>query len=63
MAEPNNTAISLMKMALALLDRDGETYAAIYLQSALDIVQNTPPMQPGEELPPDLVERYLGVGK
>lgn len=36
------TALFLMSMALALLDKAGEAHAAIYLQYAIDILRRVP---------------------
>lgn len=50
--------LSLMRMAIALLDRDGSatatTYAAM-LQGAIDHVRGAKPLRDGEELDPDLL--------
>lgn len=53
------TAVSLMRMALALLDRADKRYAALHLQQALDIATDQPPLQPGEEIDPELIEQIL----
>lgn len=49
------TALSLMKRALAIYDRDGEgaTCAACHLQAAIDAATGAKPLQSGEEI--DLV--------
>jgi hypothetical protein len=39
MTKPMETAVALMRMALALLDRAGETEAAARLQHAIDRVK------------------------
>lgn len=46
------TAVSLMRMALALLDRAGEraSVGACHLQAAIDATTGARPMQPGERL-------------
>jgi hypothetical protein len=54
------TAVVLMRMALALLDAAGEVSAATYLQNAIDVATNEQPMKPGEEIPPEVIERFLG---
>jgi hypothetical protein len=48
----DDTALSLMKMALALLDRSdrGATATAVHLQAAIDAATRAGPMQPGELL-------------
>ena len=61
MAEPNPTAIALMKMALALLDCDQDRTVAPLLQHAIDIAENAPRLAPGDELPPALIDRYLDL--
>jgi len=43
MLNRSETALSLMKMALALLDRDAEVLAACHLQHAIEIAEH-----PGE---------------
>ena len=55
------TAISLMRMALALLDKTGEgaSGTACYLQAAIDAATGAQPMQDGDELDPKLVARLL----
>lgn len=35
-------AVSLMRMALALLDRDGEVCAAVHLQRSIDLATDAP---------------------
>ena len=52
-----------MRMALALLDRVDERCAALHLQHALDVATDQPPLQPGEEIDPDLIERILGPNR
>ncbi|GGE97793.1 hypothetical protein GCM10011404_33640 [Sphingomonas prati] len=54
------TAVALMRMALALLDEAGELSAATHLQHAIDVATDQQPMQQGEEIPPELIERFLG---
>ena len=48
----DDTALSLMKMALALLDRSdrGATVTAVHLQAAIDAETGAGPMHPGELL-------------
>ncbi|API60135.1 hypothetical protein CA223_21075 [Sphingomonas koreensis] len=48
----DDTALSLMKMALAQLDRRGRgaTATAVHLQAAIDAATGAGPMQPGELL-------------
>lgn len=43
-------AISLMRLALPLLDQAGDTLAAARLQHAIDTALDTPPMGKGEQL-------------
>lgn len=54
------TAVALMRMALALLDAAGELNVAVQLQHAINVATNEQPMQPGEEIPPEVLERFLG---
>ena len=56
-------AVSLMRMALALLDRVNERCAALHLQHALDVATDQPLLQPGEEIDPDLIKRILGPNR
>lgn len=58
------TSLSLMKMALAILDCDGHYRheAAIYLQTAIDCACEAAPLQAGEEVDPHLVGAYLDRG-
>ncbi|GEM71472.1 hypothetical protein SAQ01S_12380 [Sphingomonas aquatilis NBRC 16722] len=42
--------LALMRMALAILDRDGRPVPACYLQQAIDSYLDTPPAQPGPQL-------------
>lgn len=42
--------LSLMKMALALLDRDGKKAPACHLQQAIDCYLDKPCSRPGPEL-------------
>lgn len=46
------TALSLTRMALALLDRSGDSpsIAACHLQAAIDAMTGEKPMQEGDEL-------------
>ncbi|HQT15704.1 MAG TPA: hypothetical protein PLE48_17035 [Thiobacillus sp.] len=48
----DDTALSLMRMALAQLDRSGRgaTDTAVHLQAAIDAATGAGPMQPGELL-------------
>lgn len=59
MVQNTDTAVSLMKMAIALLDRDGEPLAAAHVQRAIEVVNNVPAMQPGEELSSELIDAFL----
>lgn len=44
-------ALTLMRMALALLDKaGGPSMAGCHLQAAIDVVTGTPPMQKGDEV-------------
>ena len=52
-------AVSLMRIALALLDRAQEGVAAVHLQHALDLATNQPPMKLGDEIDDELIERIL----
>lgn len=56
----NETALSLMQRALALYDREGEgsTLAACHLQAAIDAATGAKPLQPGEEIDPDLLDWF-----
>ena len=48
-----NSAVSLMKMALALLDKSGDDRAsgvACHLQAAIDTAHGNKPMKEGDEL-------------
>ena len=60
-----NIAINLMRMALALLDRasEGASETACHLQAALNAAPGAQPMQEGDELDRELVERLLGQTK
>lgn len=42
MTGPVETAVALMRMALALLDKAGEAGAAVRLQHAIDIATRAP---------------------
>lgn len=53
-------ALSLMRMALPLLDRAGNSWAACHLQQAIDAAEGNPPIQPGDELAPELIDRLAG---
>lgn len=46
------TALSLTRMALALLDKagDGPTIAGCHLQAAIDAMTGATPMQEGDEM-------------
>ena len=54
-----DTAVSLMRMALALLDQVNEMDAAVHLQWSIDIATKQPIMQPGDELDPELVRSFF----
>lgn len=56
---PLATAITLMRMALALLDREGRPDAAARLQHAIDTATGEPPMQAGDEVAVATVDRYV----
>lgn len=49
MPDDSATAVSLMRMALALLDRAGDLQGAARLQHAIDTVLRTPPGPPTPE--------------
>ncbi|MBI0477070.1 hypothetical protein D9601_17110 [Sphingomonas sp. MA1305] len=53
--------LSLMKMALALFDRDGHrtSDAAIHLQAAIDRARGARPLGPRDEIDPDLIAAFL----
>ena len=51
------TALSLMRMALALLDRAGEMHGATRRQHAIDTVLDVPPGAPDEAE----IDRLLGA--
>ena len=53
-------ALPLMRMALALLDRDRETSAACHLQAAIDVLEGRRPMVAGELISEADELRYLG---
>lgn len=55
-----DTALALMKMALALLDAAERYVPAIHLQAAIDAAEGNGPMREGEILPIELEERILG---
>lgn len=60
-AQQNNldTAVSLMRMALGLLDRDSRALgAACHLQAAIDDATGAKPLQPGEEIDPELLAAF-----
>ena len=62
MAEPEKlkaTARNLMKMALACLDEAGERGAAVHLQHAVDVLNKTPNIRPGEKVPDEHVEHHF----
>ena len=46
----HDVAVSLMRLALPLLDRAGDTLAAARLQHAIDTALDTPPMRENDEL-------------
>ena len=46
----HDVAVSLMRLALPLLDRAGETLVAARLQHAIDTALRTPPSNAGEVL-------------
>lgn len=50
----HDVAVSLMRLALPLLDRSGDTLAAARLQHAIDTAVGTPPMREGDDLEPEL---------
>lgn len=54
------TARSLMKMALALLDRTDEQAAACHLQAAIDAIERRGPMLPGDRISEADELRYFG---
>ena len=56
-----STAVSLMKMALALLDKSGAqaSVTACHLQSAIDTALGVQPMQVGDDIDPAVIERLL----
>ena len=59
------TAIALMRMALALLDRSSHErapVAACRLQAAIDGAEGVKPMRGGEALDPELKDCLLGRG-
>lgn len=53
------TAVSLMRMALALLDKGGESVAAARLQHAISSATREPAIRPGDELDADTLNRAL----
>lgn len=53
-----STAVSLMRMALALLDRVGASSSACHLQAAIDDATGAKPLQPGEDIDPDLLTGF-----
>ena len=62
MADPEKlivTAGNLMRMALACLDEASESDASTYLQHAIDTLDGVPPLRPGEEIPQELIDRFL----
>lgn len=52
MSEPTDIPLSLMRMALAVLDREGQgtSTAACYLQTAIDARTGAEPMREGDVL-------------
>jgi hypothetical protein len=54
-----STAISLMKMGLALLDKAGEQSAACHLQAAIDTAEGHRPMVAGDKITTEEEERIL----
>jgi hypothetical protein len=54
------TAISLMRMALALLDRADASSAACHLQAAIDTAEGVAPMVEGDQITDEEEERVLG---
>lgn len=54
------TALSLMRMALALLDRAGEQHAACHLQAAIDRAEGIAPMVEDDRTTAELQARILG---
>ena len=52
----DNIRLALMRQALALYDAtdDGATVAACHLQAAVDAEQGLRPMQPGEDIDPEI---------
>ena len=51
-------ALDLMRQALELLDSEGETHIAAYLQGAIDAGRGEKPMRIGDELDPALIELF-----
>jgi hypothetical protein len=56
----STTALALMKMALALLDKAGAIYPACHLQAAINGMENAGPMIEGDAIDTDLEARILG---
>jgi hypothetical protein len=54
------TALSLMRMALALLDKAGASSAACHLQAAIDTAEGVTPMVEGDQISAEEEERILG---
>lgn len=54
-------ALGLMRKALELLDRMGETGAACRLQSAIDTLLQNRPMQPGDEIDNELAALIAAI--
>ena len=56
----NETALSLMQKALAIYDRtgDGATMIACHLQAAVDAATGAKPLQPGEEIDPEVLADF-----
>lgn len=59
------TATSLMGMALALFDEAGEgaSYTACHLQAAIDAATGALPMEEGETIDTELIDRLLDHSK
>ena len=54
------TALSLMRMAIALLDKAGAVLPACHLQAAIDATEDDRPMVEGDTIDPALEARILG---
>ncbi|WP_242098706.1 hypothetical protein [Sphingomonas sp. CROZ-RG-20F-R02-07] len=57
---PSPPPVALMRMALALLDKDGgySPITACHLQAAIDAATGALPLQPGEELPDEALSSF-----